>query len=137
MMEGEPSLWGYILGIARNEWVKQVFNLKKYYVVVRGRWEPGLTIFFARKAEKGDSFLGYGFIGSVQKLEELSEEERSECEKHGWKRVLNFKSVVRFEPPLPIKETVIKDTGLWGSRLHGYRLTSAQVRSILSRAEQT
>ena len=128
---------GYILRISRDEWVEQVFDLKKYYVGVRGRWEPGLTVFFARKAEKGDSFLGYGFIDNVQELEELSEEERSECEKWGWKRALNFKNVVKFEPPLPIKETFLKDTGLWGSRLHGYRLTSEQVRSILSKAEQT
>ncbi len=137
MKEGRSSPRGYILRITRDEWVKQVFDIKKYYVKVRGRWEPGLTIFFARKAEKGDSFLGYGVIGSIQELGELSEEEKSECEKWGWKRALNFKSVVRFEPPLPIKETVIKDVGLWGSRLHGYRLTSAQVQSILSKAEQT
>lgn len=128
---------GYILRIARDEWVEQVFDLKKYYVGVRGRWEPALTVFFARKAEKGDSFLGYGLIENVQELEEMSEEERSECEKRGWKHALNFKSVVKFEPPLPIKQTVIKDVGLWGSRLHGYRLTSEQVRSILSKAEQT
>ena len=128
---------GYILRISRDEWVKQVFDLKKYYVGVRGRWEPGLTIFFARKAERGDSFLGYGLIESVQELEELSDEERNECEKWGWKHALNFKILVKFEPPLPIKETLIKDTGLWGSRLHGYRLTSEQVRSILSKAEQT
>jgi hypothetical protein len=136
MKEGEFSPMGYILRITRDEWVKQVFDLKKYYVGVRGRWEPGLTIFFARKAEKGDSFLGFGLIENVQGLEELSVEERSECEKWGWKHALNFKNVVKFEPPLPIKETLIKEVGLRGSRLHGYRLTSEQVRSILSKAEK-
>jgi len=137
MKEGGFSLKGYILRISRDEWVKRVFDRKKYCVGVRRRWEPGLTVFFARKAERGDSFLGYGFIESVQEIEGLSEEERRECEKWGWKHVLNFKSVVKFEPPLPIKETVIKDTGLWGNRLHGYRLSSEQVRSILSKAEQS
>ncbi|MBE0511627.1 hypothetical protein IBX38_01085 [Candidatus Bathyarchaeota archaeon] len=136
MKEGEFSPMGYILRISRDEWVKQVFDLKKYYVGVRRRWEPGLTIFFARKAEKGDSFLGFGLIENVQGLEELSEEERSECEKWGWKHALNFKNVLKFEPPLPIKETLIKEVGLRGSRLHGYRLTSEQVRSILSKAEK-
>ena len=137
MKEGESSPMGYILRISRDEWVKQVFDRRKYYLGVRRRWEPGLTIFFARKAERGDSFLGYGLIESVQELGELSEEERSECEERGWKHALNFKNVVKFEPPLPIKETVMKDVGLWGNRLHGYRLTSEQVRSILSKAEQT
>ena len=41
MKEGESSPRGYILRIARDEWVKQVFDRKKYYVGVRGRWEPG------------------------------------------------------------------------------------------------
>ncbi len=127
---------GYILRITRDKWVKQVFDLEKYYVGVRGRWEPGLTIFFARKAEKGDSFLGCGQIETVQSLEELSEEERSECERWNWKHALNFKNVVRFNPPLPIKETLIKEVGLRGSRLHGYRLTSEQVRSLLSQAKK-
>jgi hypothetical protein len=136
MREGEFSSRGYILRITRDEWVKQVFDLKKYYVGVRRRWESGLTIFFAREAEKGDSFLGRGVIERVQELDELSEEERSECDEYGWNHALNFKDVVKFEPPLPIKETIVKDVGLWGNRLHGYPLTSEQVRSILSRAEQ-
>jgi len=122
---------GYILRISRDEWVKQVFNLKRYYAGVRRRWEPGLTILFAHKAEKGDSFLGYGVIESVLKTEELSEKERTECKKYGWNRAINFKDIRKFHPPLPIKETVIKDVGVRGNRLHGFPLTSAQVQSIL------
>jgi len=135
MKETGSSLRSYILRITKDEWVKQVFDLKRYYVGVRRRWEPGLTILFARKAEKGDSFLGYGIIESVLKVEELSEEERTKCKKYGWNRAINFKSIVKFDPPLPIKETVISDMGVRGSRLHGFRLTSDQVQSILSKAE--
>lgn len=135
MKETGSSAGGYILRITKDEWVKQVFDLKRYYAGVRRRWEPRLTILFARKAEKGDSFLGYGIIENVLKTEELSEEERTECKKYGWNRAINFKDTVKFDPPLPIKETVIKDVGVRGSRLHGFRLTSAQVQSILSKAE--
>jgi len=135
MKKGGSGPGGYILRITKDEWVKQVFDLKRYYAGVRGRWEPGLTILFARKAEKGDSFLGYGITESVLKAEELSEEERAECKKHGWKRAINFKDIVKFDPPLPIKETVIMDVGVRGSHLHGFRLTPAQVQSILSKAE--
>jgi len=136
MKEIGSSLRGYILRITKDEWVKQVFNIKKYYAGVRRRWEPGLTVFFARKAEKGDSFLGYGIIESVLKTEELSEKEKTECKKYGWNRVINFKNIVKFDPPFPIKETVIKDVGVRGNRLHGFPLTSTQVQSILSKAEQ-
>jgi len=136
MKEAGSSLQGYILRITKDEWVEQVFDLKRYYAGVRRRWEPGLTIFFARKAEKGDSFLGYGIIESVLKVEELSEKERAECKKHGWNRAINFKGIVKFDPPLPIKETVIKDVGVRGNRLHGFPLTLTQIQSILSKAEQ-
>jgi len=136
MKEIESSSHGYILRITKDEWVKQVFGLKKYYAGVKRKWEPELTIFFARKAEKGDSFLGYGIIESVLKTEELSEEERDECEKYGWNRVINFKDVVKFDFPLPIKETVLKDVRVRGNRLHGYRLTPEQIQSILNKAKQ-
>jgi len=136
MKKIESSFHGYILRITKIEWVKRVFSLKRYYAGVKRKWEPGLTILFARKAEKGDSFLGYGIIGSVLKTEELSEEERAECKKYGWNRVINFKDVIKFDSPLPIKETVMKDVGVRGNRLHGYRLTSAQIQSILSKAKQ-
>ncbi len=131
----ESSSHGYILRISRDEWVRQVFNIHKYYAGVKRRWEPDLTIFFARKAEKGDSFLGYGVVGSVLKTEELSEKERDECKKYGWNRVIQFKNIVKFDPPLPIKETVMKDVGVRGNRLHGYRLTQEQIQSILSQAK--
>jgi hypothetical protein len=132
----ESSSHGYILRISRDEWAKQVFAINKYYAGVKRRWEPELTIFFARKAEKGDSFLGYGIVENVLKTDELSEKKRAECKKYGWNRVIQFKNIVKFDPPLPIKETVMKDAGVRGNRLHGYRLTSAQIQSILSKAKQ-
>jgi len=134
MKETESGLQGYILRITKDEWVRQVFDRKRYYAGVKRKWEPGLTILFARKAEKGDSFLGYGIIESVLKTEELSEKERAECKKYGWNRVINFKNIVKLDPPLPIKETVIKDVGVRGNRLHGFPLTSTQIQSILNKA---
>lgn len=136
MKKGESERQGYILRISKDEWVKQVYDRKKYYVGVRRRWKPGLTILFARKAEKGDSFIGYGVVGSVQGVSELSEEERGECEKEGWKHALNFESLFEFEPPLLIKETVLKDVKARGKYLHGLRLTQSQIQSILSQAER-
>jgi hypothetical protein len=135
MEEVKSGSHGYILRISRDEWVRQVFSIKKYYAGVKRKWEPNLTILLARKAEKGDSFLGYGVIESVVKTEELSGRERDECEKYGWNRMIKFKDVIKFDPPLPIKETAVKDVGVRGNRLHGYRLTPEQIQSILSQAK--
>ena len=126
---------GYILRITRKEWVDQVFERTKYYVGIRRRWKPNQIIFFAHKTARGDAFIGYGIVSNFQSLEELSEEERMECEKWNWRGALNFTYVVRFEKPLLIKETFLRNSKLKGKYLHGLALTREQADSILSLAE--
>ena len=127
---------GYILRITREEWFRQVFEIKKYYPGVRGAWMPGLTILLAKKMEAGDSFVGYGTIRGFVDVEDLSEEERRMCEEMRWKGAIIFDDLFRFNPPLPIKETFLRDSKAKGRYLHGFSLTNDQVNSILSRAEE-
>jgi hypothetical protein len=80
--------------------------------------------------------VGYGEIGSIYASDELSEEERRECKKQGWKRAIEFKYVIRFDEPLPIKETFLKDSKLRGRSLHGFPLKKEQANAIISQADQ-
>ena len=134
MSNGE-DVAGYILRITRKEWVEQVFERTKYYIGIRRKWLPSQTILFVHKTIKGDAFIGYGIVNNFQSFEELSDEEKAECEKWNWKGALDFTYVVRFEEPLPIKETFLKDSRLRGKYLHGLALTREQVDSILSIVE--
>jgi hypothetical protein len=127
---------GYILRIATKEWADQVFNLAIYYTSTRRKWKPMQTVLFAHKTDVGDAFVGYGVIESIYEKDELSEDEKRECEKWGWKKALGFQYVVRFEKPLPIRETFIKDLRLRGRSLHGFPLTREQLNSIITQAEQ-
>lgn len=127
---------GYILRITRGEWLRQVFELKKYYPGVRRAWTPGLTVLLARKMEAGDSFVGYGTIGDFVKLENLSEDERSMCRRMGWRGAIIFENLFKFDPPLPIKETILRYSKAKGKYLHGFSLLSEEVDSILNRAEE-
>jgi hypothetical protein len=102
MVEAE----GYILRISTKEWVDQVFNFAIYYTSTRRKWKTGQRIIFVHKTSIGDAIIGYGEIGNIYASDELSEEEKRECEKWGWKKVIEFKYVIRFDKPLPIKETV-------------------------------
>lgn len=131
----EERVAGYILRITRKEWVEQVFERTRYYVGVRRRWKPNQLILFVHKTTIGDAFIGYGVISNFLSLEELSEEERIECEKWNWRGALDFTYVIRFERPLPIKKTFLKDSGLRGKYLHGLALNEEQVSVILSMAE--
>jgi len=126
---------GYILRIATNKWVDQVFNLAIYYTSSPRKWKIGKTIVFVHKTSIGDAVIGYGEIGNIYTLDELSEEERRECEKWGWKKAIEFRYVIRFEKPLPLKKTLLKDSKLRGKSLHGFPLNKEQMSSIINQAE--
>ena len=126
---------GYILRISTEKWVNQVFSLAIYYTSLRRRWKSGQTIIFLHKTNVGDSVIGYGVIGRICEKDELPEEERRECEKHGWKKAIEFKYVKPIRP-LPVKETFLKDSGLSGRYLHGLKLDEEQMNSIISQAER-
>lgn len=125
----------YILRITRDEWVEQVFTIKKYYPGVPRRWEKGNLIFFAKRFEGGDSLIGYGVVKGFVKKEDLSDEERRECEKMGWRGAIVFSELYRFDPPLLIKETVLSGLRAKGKYLHGYLLTEEQADEILEAAK--
>jgi hypothetical protein len=126
----------YVLRITREEWLRQVFSIKKYYPGVPRSWEEGGIFLLIRKAEKGDSFIGYGVLERFVKRDVLPKEKRQECEKMGWKGELVFSELYRFEPPVPIKETILGNTGVRGRCFHGYPLNSEQVESILNAARE-
>jgi hypothetical protein len=127
---------GYILRIATKEWVDQVFNLTIYYTSSRRNWKTGQRIIFVHKTNSGDAFVGYGEIGNVSAPDELSEEERRECEKGGWKKAIEFKYVMRFDEPISVKKTFLKDSKLRGRLLHGLALSDEQLNSVISQVEQ-
>jgi len=134
--EGSNSPRNYVLRISKEEWYRQVFSIKKYFPGVPRKWESGGIIFLARKAEKGDSLIGYGVIGEFVERDLLPEDRRKECERMGWKGAIVFSELYKFDPPIPIKETVLDSTKARGRCFHGYPLTKDQVDSILRTAEE-
>jgi len=132
-MEKEESSLpkSYVLRISREEWYRQVFSIKKYFPGVPRKWKPGGMIFLARKAEKGDSLIGYGVIGEFVKKDLLPENRRKECEKMGWKGAIVFSELYKIDPPVPIKETILGASKARGRYFHGYTLTKDQAESIL------
>lgn len=131
----EHERYGYILRIATDEWLKQVYRLKRYYPGLNRRWDEGTVILLAKKAEAGDSFIGYGIVERVMRPEELPPDERAYCEGHGWKGAIVFKELYSFDPPYPIKESILKGDSRKGKYLHGVRLTVEEVNSIIESAK--
>jgi hypothetical protein len=128
---------GYILRIASEEWVRQVFDMAIYYTSLSRKWKEGQMILFVSKTGAGDVIVGYGVLQGVLSKDELSEEERLECKKHGWKRAIEFAYVKRFEKPLPLKKTFLKGSKFRGRYLHGLAIGKEQLDSIISQAENS
>lgn len=131
MVEAE----GYILRIARKEWVEKVFNSAMYYTGSPRKWRRGQIVLFLAKTEFGDAFIGYGVIENIYVKEELSKEEQIECEAWGWRKALEFKYIIRFDKPLALKDTFLKDSRLRGKCFHGLSLTAEQLNALISQAE--
>jgi hypothetical protein len=131
----QEGVGGYILRISKEDWLRQVYELRKYYPGVMRGWVRGMTILLARRTGEGDSFIGYGVIDRIDMPWELQDKEREYCRENGWKCVLVFKNLIRFEEPLPLKKTFLKDDKRKGKFLHAVPLTVDQIDSILEAAE--
>ncbi|MEM3715608.1 MAG: hypothetical protein QW341_00435 [Candidatus Bathyarchaeia archaeon] len=77
----------------------------------------------------------YGVVKRFVRREDLSDEERRECERMSWKGSIVFSELYRFDPPLLIKETTLSGLRARGKCWHGYPLTEEQVNENLSAAE--
>jgi hypothetical protein len=124
---------GYVLRITSDFWADHVFDMTIYYTNLRRKWQTGQTIVFTHKTQSGDSVVGYGVIERACQQNELAEEDRMEPEK--WKTALVFRYVLRFDKPLPIKETFLKEPKFRGRYAHGLGLNKGQIDSILNHAE--
>jgi hypothetical protein len=127
---------GYLLRIATDQWVDQVFSIAAYYTGLRRKWKPDQTTLFVHKTDAGDAVVGYGLIENFHGKDEMSKEERLECEKHGWSSMIEYRYVVRFKKPILLKETFLKDLKLHGRYFHGLKLRNEQLQAVIALAEQ-
>jgi hypothetical protein len=126
---------GYILRIATAQWVDQVFDMAVYYTSIRRKWAPQQTILFIHRTSAGDAIVGYGVTENVYERDALPEEEKAQCEKYGWKKAIMFKYVMKFERPLLVKKTFLKERKYRGRCCQGLLLDKERLDSIMSQVE--
>ena len=126
---------GYVLRIASAQWVTQVFETTIYYTNLQRRWIEGQTVLFAHKTDAGDAIVGYGKIRKTWRRDDLIGQDKSLCEKGGWKTAIEFTYVKQFDQPLLIKITPLKASKLRGRCFHGLKLDKNQIEAILIETE--
>jgi len=127
---------GYVLRIAHEDLVSQVFSLGKYYSGIQRSFIRGTPILFAAKSEGGDSLVGSGVVDKVEYLWEMTPEEETYAKEHGWKIGLTLRAATRFKTPLLIKNSLLKEDKRKGAFLHGAKLTEDQIDALLTQAEE-
>ena len=123
----------HILRINRDDWMRQVFEVGKYYsgmITVKG-WQTGSTVVFLKKVGKTDAIIGYGAIEGIETLDDMSEEEKTMCQENGWKSAVRFSDLQKLEPPKPINESAIGKWDARGQFLHGRTLSNEELETIL------
>ena len=126
---------GCILRIATRQWVNQVFDTAIYFTNLRRKWKQGQTILFVHKISMGDALVGYGLIERACEKDELSEQDKLECERGSWKRAIEFRYVKQFDKPLAVKKTFLKGSKHRGKYFHGLKLDKDQLKTLLNQAE--
>jgi hypothetical protein len=132
----ESSTDGYVLRIAHEDLVNQVFSLGKYYSGIQRNFIRGTPLLFAAKTEDGDSIVGYGVIDNVEHLWEMTPADEEYAKEHGWKIALTLRAATRFKIPLLIKNSLLKDDKRKGAFLHGAKLTEETIDGLLEQAEE-
>ncbi len=121
----------YILRIAKDEWTRLVFSKKAYYTAMRRNWEANSKIVFVKKMKEGDSLIGYGVLDDAIAIDDMSYKEKNLCLDNGWIKKLTFSKMIRFEPPILIKDTEIAEWPQKGALLHGAPITDEQLEEVI------
>ncbi len=121
----------YILRIAKDEWIRLVFGKKAYYTAMRRNWEADSKVVFVKKMEEGDSLIGYGVIDDAITLDEMDHKEKDICLDNGWIKKLIFSKMIKFEPPILIRDTEIAEWPQKGALLHGAPISDEQLQEVI------
>jgi hypothetical protein len=127
---------GYVLRIAHEDLVNQVFSLGKYYSGIQRNFIRETPLLFAAKSESGDSLVGYGVVDKIEYLWEMTPAEEAYAREHGWKIALTLRGATRFKNSLLIKNSLLKDDKRKGAYLHGAKLTEDTMDALLEQAEE-
>ncbi len=124
----------YIMRIANDEFESSVFSRRAYYTAMRRRWSKGTKILFVKKGESGDTFIGYAVVDRAIGIDKMDMNDKKICLDNGWSSKVIFSRLIRLEPPIPVKSTMV---GRWpqkGALLHGASISDDDLKVIIDSA---
>ena len=126
----------YIIRITRDSVGNRVYGISEYYVRLRRDWSKGAKLIFVKKTGLlyEDAFIGSGIIEKTLELNELVDvsEKKLWIENNYYKKII-FGKLVKFLPPLLVKDTRISSWSQPGSLLHGAQISDSEILVIEGR----
>jgi len=124
----------YIMRIANDEFEASVFSKKAYYTAMRRKWSRGTKILLVKKSAQGDAFIGYAVVDKVLGIEEMDLDDKKLCIENAWSNKIIFSKLVRLEPPVLVKNTVVSKWPQKGALLHGAPISDEDLNAIVEAA---
>jgi hypothetical protein len=125
----------YIIRISRDEFANKIYGKRIYYVGIRRNWSKNSTLVFIKKVNsRDDAFIGTGIIDRVLELDELEYSEKKVCIQNNWYKKIIFRRLVRFIPPVLVKDTSIIFWIQKAPLLHGHEIRDSDILKIQSLA---
>ena len=123
----------YIIRISRDEFANKIYGKRIYYVGIRRNWSKNSTLVFIKKVNsRDDAFIGTGIIDRVLELDELEYSEKKVCIQNNWYKKIIFRRLVRFIPPVLVKDTSIIFWIQKAPLLHGHEIRDSDISKIQS-----
>ncbi len=128
--------YGYSIRIHSFPSLYQLFETGKYYTWLIRKWIRMTKILFIMNTKKGDSIIGYGAVEKIEGYYNIMDEDEYDfCKKNKYNMCITFKKITKFNPPLLIKDTVLRSDRRKGAFLHGAKLGWKMIDDILDQAE--
>jgi hypothetical protein len=126
----------YIIRITKDLVANQIYGIREYYVRLRRDWSKGSKLIFVKKTGllDQDAFIGSGIIEKTFELNELGDvsEKKAWIENNYYKKII-FGKLVKFLPPLLVKDTRISSWSQTGALLHGAPISVSEISIIEGR----
>lgn len=114
----------------------QLFDTGRYYSKISRLWKRDSTIIFLEKARDTCFIIGYGVVERAKFRGELSKEEEKYCIYHRYVECLEFRTLIKFNPPAIWSNHKFSAPSKKKTPVHGEKIPQRLLDDVLDYCEE-